>query len=307
MSVTARMILVAAVAVASAACKPDLGPTSALIARDRVLAVRAEPAEVAPGRAVSLSALAVGVDGTLADPPLGWSFCTAPKPLNENNTVANACLQSLDALSVISEMVPTVSTRIPDDACQRFGPDPPPQKQGDPPLRPRDPDVTGGFYQPVRVDGAGEPTFGLVRVTCNLKAVTTEVAVDFAARYAANTNPVLGALTARVGDQLVALDALPADQLVTLRIEWTPESVETFPVYDLAQQALVDQREAMRVSWFTTGGTLELDRSGRSGDERETFAENVWRTPPAGASHLWVVLRDSRGGVTWAAYDITTR
>jgi hypothetical protein len=296
-----------AAAAASAACKPDLGPTSSLVTRERVLAVRAEPAEVAPGRPVSLAALAVGPDGTLADAPLGWSFCTAPKPLNENNTVANACLQSLDALAPLDAVGTTIAARIPDDACQRFGPDPPPQKQGEPPLRPRDPDVTGGYYQPARVDGAGEPTFGLVRITCNLKAVTTEIAAEFATRYTANLNPVLGALTARVGDEELALDALPAEREVTLRVDWSPESVETFPVYDLLTQALVEQREAMRVSWFATGGTLALDRSGRAGDEPETFAENVWRTPPPGPAHLWLVLRDSRGGVAWAAYDVTIR
>jgi hypothetical protein len=37
--------------------------------------------------------------------------------------------------------------------------------------------------------------------------------------------------------------------------------------------------------------------------DRPTTATS-WRAPAAGVVHLWVVLRDSRGGVDFAGYDL---
>jgi len=59
------------------------------------------------------------------------------------------------------------------------------------------------------------------------------------------------------------------------------------------------------VSWFVSGGALTSDRTGRGEAETETFADNVWTTPGAGPAYLWVVLRDSRGGIAFAGYPIS--
>ena len=45
---------------------------------------------------------------------------------------------------------------------------------------------------------------------------------------------------------------------------------------------LLDHREAIRVSWFVSGGELASDRTGRSEADTETFADDVWTTPDAG-------------------------
>jgi hypothetical protein len=68
---------------------------------------------------------------------------------------------------------------------------------------------------------------------------------------------------------------------------------------------LVDHREAIRVSWFVDGGELESERTGRTEDDPETYADNVWTTPEAGPAHLWIVVRDTRGGVAFESFDLT--
>jgi hypothetical protein len=270
----------------------------------RLIAVRAEPAEVQPGSPASYEALLAGSgDATL----LRWAFCTAPKPLTELNTVGNACLDDPAALVDLGQGARIMAT-VPIDACQRFGPDPPPQPAGEPPLRPRDPDVTGGYYQPLRVDDARGVSFPLQRVTCNLANASAAVVADFRSRYLPNRNPKLADVSASLDGAPIALDALPADAVITLRASWTADDAETFPVLDLETHALVDTREAMRVSWFGTDGNFALDRSGRAPDDPLTYAETSFHTPSTpGPLSLWVVLRDSRGGVDWRSVEAGVR
>lgn len=58
------------------------------------------------------------------------------------------------------------------------------------------------------------------------------------------------------------------------------------------------------MSWFVSGGELASDRTGRSEAEDQTFVDDVWTTPDPGPAYLWVVLRDSRGGIAFAGYPI---
>jgi hypothetical protein len=64
----------------------------------------------------------------------------------------------------------------------------------------------------------------------------------------------------------------------------------------------------MRVSWFVTGGSLADDVTGRAEDDLATTTETTWLAPSTrGVAHLWLVLRDRRGGSDFAAYDLQTR
>ncbi len=61
----------------------------------------------------------------------------------------------------------------------------------------------------------------------------------------------------------------------------------------------------MVASWYATAGTFEVDRSGRAEDDPATSVDNTWTVPSSqGLVHVWVVLRDSRGGVGWESYTI---
>ena len=302
---------VAFLVVLLAACRPDLGDPPSLISEPRVLAVRSEPAETPTDHDVTYTALVVDPDGTVT-PDIAWGFCTEPAPLSSNNAVGDDCIYGASSLP---DRGATITTKIPIGACSVFGPTPPAPAPGETPRRPHDADVTGGYYQPIRVlakPGGAQitPAIGLTRITCDLPNVPFEIVQDFRARYHANTNPTVERVLAQLPGAPDASELpvdLPAGAAIPLRVRWTEGSVESFPVFDPQTRTLIDHREAIRVSWFVSDGALAYDRTGRTETELETFAENVWTTPAAGPAHLWVVVRDPRGGVAFTTIDVTIR
>lgn len=311
-----------AVAPSQPACAPDLGAAPSIVASERLLAVRADPPEAAPGAVITLRALVVGPDGTLANPPVRWAWCRAPKPLTTNNSVSDRCLdESGDGVSPLDPAGPVVQAELPADACALFGPDSPPAAPGELPPRPPDPDVTGGYYQPVRIlvpGGEGAPLagFGFARLACNLAGAPIDVAQAFRSRYVANHNPAIESVLASTTDGSMAMplgregDAPATDPITAghgsalhLTARWTADSPETFPVFDPEQRQLVEQRESLRVSWYATAGRFAHDHTGRDGDDPARDSENQWTAPDQpGLVHLWVVLRDSRGGTDFGGY-----
>ncbi len=296
----ARLPIFFVLVVAAASCRPDLGDRDSLVTSERVLAVRGEPPEAKPGEAVSYTILVASPQGAIAVPPVNWAFCASPKLLSENNIVSPDCVA--DAVRPFASGAPAPSANVPDDACAIFGPETPPGG-----LRPHDPDVTGGFYQPVRAEVDGKIAFGLERVLCHLANASADVAEAFATRYVPNKNPTLGALVATVDGAPRSLDQLPAGKAVRFALSWPAEDAESYVTFDIASQTLLDHREAMRVSWFATGGEFETDRTGRTETEMIAGTENGW-TPPADPTQiqLWIVLRDSRGGMAFSSYVLTT-
>lgn len=285
-------------------CVPDLGQPTSLVKERRILAVKTDPAESRPAQPVSYTALVVSPSGTESAPSLKWALCMTPKPLDENNIVAAACLGD-SGVQAVGGPSPSTMAQTPGKACQLFGPDPPPQEPGKPPLRPRDPDISGGYFQPMRLSDGSVTGFALERITCNLASAGADIALAFAQRYVANTNPQLLPLSAAVAGEPRALDALHAGEVIDFDVSWPADTVETFPVYDIVGQALVDHRESMRVSWFATDGSFAHERTGRDEGDLATDTSNRWTAPSSpGVVHLWVVLRDSRGGVDYASYDL---
>jgi len=298
--------LFAALAVASSlSCRPDLGDRESLVTGTQILAIQGEPPEVKPGVVARYSLLVATPDGPSVTPAASWAFCSTPKLLTENGAASAACLG--DGARPVADGLAAIEAAMPEDACAIFGPEVTSAE-----LRPRDPDVTGGYYQPLRVTlGAPEgnvTAFGLERISCALTNASADVTTDFAARYTPNENPVLDRLTATVAGAPAALDAIPRGAKVTLRVSWPEASAERYVVYDLASRSLVSHRESMRVSWFTTAGVFESDRTGRTEDELDAFTENEWTAPVEPRTvHLYVVLRDARGGVAFATHTIVTR
>lgn len=261
------------------ACNSPLDQRLAIVREPRVLAVASEPAEVVPGASVMYSALVASPDGPVAAAP-GWALCTAPKPPTEDNAVSDACL----ATGVDLGSGATVAATVPDDACILFGPDVPGGG-----FRPRDPDPTGGFYQPVRVEAQGaDLAFGFTRIECKLGGAPAEVAHDYLTMYVANRNPTL-----------LPTELAPApapDRDVVLTVSWPADAVESYLYYDPQRQVLVTRREAMHVAFFATGGRFPVDALAIGEDDPATSVQTMWHTPAAGPAWLWIVLRDSRGG-----------
>ena len=317
------------------ACKPSVGPPISSISGPAILAVKGEPAEVNPKSAtttVHYEALAVDMGGRVpnADIPSSmlWSMCDQPKPPTENNSVSTVCLDQDYLPGMVGDSPTTYTAPVPADSCQLFGPETPPAAAGQPAIRPRDPDVTGGYYLPVRtsllipedlrrVGMATEDTlvaFQLQRIQCGLANVPAGVVPEYGRNYKLNNNPVLNPLTLHLpGSDPVPLSpvsagsvpiAVPAGQAVSLVASWPIESVENFPAWDVLQHELLYHNEAMRVSWYATSGSFEHDVTGRGETETETYTENAWKPGEPGLVHLWLVLHDSRGGTDFASYDM---
>lgn len=288
-----------ALAASPVTCVPSLGPNDSLVTSTRILAVRALPAEAKPGTKITFTALVASPDGTVNDPDVAWSFCTAPKPITEDNVVSNVCLGT--SALVPAGSGPSTVAKTPSDGCSVFGPD-----VGSGGLRPRDPDSTGGYYQPLRVDFPGADTaFELARIQCDLANADAQAATAFGKAYKPNLNPVLSPLTATLGGSAVALGAIPQGSHITLQASWPASSAETFAYFDPGSQTVTTQREAMQVAWYATGGTLDTESTGRASSDMATTSDDGWTAPVAGGTtHLWVVLRDSRGGVDFVEQDL---
>jgi hypothetical protein len=301
------------------ACKPNLGSPPSLIVAPRILAVRGMPAEAAEGEMVTYDILAVDpTDPTLPtarieSPQVKWALCHDPKPPASANAVASTCLGMLDD----SMPAATFKAPMPSDDCKVFGPQPPDVMPGKPPLRPQDPDVTGGFYQPVRAvlatsDGE-ETAFQLERLKCHLANAPADITAAFNMMIKPNQNPAIASVTldpAGTPTTLFAMNQAAAPAMptvaagapVTLEVAWSDTTPETYPVFNLVTQMLDTHRESLSVSWFATDGSFEHDRTGRGEMETDLTTDNVWTAPttPGAVVHFWVLLRDIRGGVDFA-------
>jgi hypothetical protein len=302
---------------AGVGCKPDLGSPPSLVIAPRFLAVRGVPPEAAENGMVTYDALVVDPNGTVINPTFGWAQCLVPDPPANGNDVSSGCLSIPDDTTAPAS---TFTAALPANACTLFGPETPPPMKGQPPTRPADPDTTGGFYQPVRAtwqsDAGLEIAFALERVTCPLANAPTDIAGQFASTYVANKNPTLADLVLDPTGAATSLYSagqasappvatVSTNQKVTLQADFSADSAETFPVWNVLTLMLETQRESLRISWFATGGAFEHDATGRGQTEMETFTQNVWTAPiTPGPVYFWMVLRDNRGGIDFAATEI---
>ncbi len=81
---------------------------------------------------------------------------------------------------------------------------------------------------------------------------------------------------------------------------------EPYGYYDPLSRTLRDRHESMRVSWVATAGSFQYDHTGRTESEYDKLStQDRWTAPKSPATvDMWVVLRDSRGGVTWGEYRV---
>lgn len=300
----AAAALAAGLLPAATACKPDFDERESLVDRPMVLAMKIEPPEAKPGEAVTATLLVATPEGPREAPAASFAFCATPKLLTENGSVSAACqADGVTPIASAPDARGAITAALPADTCFTFGPE-----TSGPDLRPRDPDVTGGFYQPIRARTDGLVAFGFARIACNLANASADVTARFRAEYRANRAPVLLPLEARLDGAPAVWSAIPRGARVTLRATWRPEDAEIYALFDRDAQAVVSRRESMRVSWFTTAGSFESDRTGRGEAEPESYAENTWTAPDeARAVHLFAVLRDARGGVAYASVTAATR
>lgn len=292
MNTSKRLIL--SIAGLCLGCVPDLGVPSSLIQSPRVLAVRSEPAEATPGETVRLMLYAADPAGPVVAATVDWAWCSAPKPPVESNVISERCLSDLATPLPSHEL--SIITQVPSDACALFGPELPPQGPGEPALRPRDPDRTGGYYQPVRARLLGLTTIGGVRIRCGLVGAAPAIAARFRSEYVPNRNPEATVLGISVDNVVVTPGSIPARRELALHLHLLPQTVERFLLFDSVQQSLQSTPETLRVSWLSAQGQFRISTTTASD---ESQVQNHWIAPDnAGPVLLWTVLRDDRGGVS---------
>lgn len=281
------------------ACRPDFNEDEALLSTARVLAVKSEPAEVKPGTSASFTAFVAVPPSFASGPSPVWSYCTLPKPPTEDNVVSSACLDAASLLPVGEGS--TISARTPSDACTLFGPNA--AASG---FRPRDPDATGGYFQPLRVDLKGaDPTFHLERVLCGLADASADIATEFGHEYVPNANPHLAPVGATISGEGADFAHIAAGAQLEIVASWPAADAESYAYFDRAAQTITTRREAMRVAWHVSAGKLDTESTGCAEDDPTPSSSNIWTAPSTpGNVKLWVVLRDSRGGSDFAAYDL---
>jgi hypothetical protein len=325
-SAIARGALLALALLSFASCAPTLEDRTTTVSGPVVLAVQATPAEGALGAAFSMTALYVDAQGTRDPSGLDWAMCLRQKPLGDPGPVDPGCFA--DAAPGLEALAGGGSTQgtVPPDACQLFGPDSPPPQPGQPSARPTDPDGTGGYYLPVRLKSPEGQWYAAVeRLACQPSGVTQAVFGAFTDGYRPNENPTVTGFSVVAASGIatpVAPGARPnttvhrGDRL-TLVVDWPAcappgagpcGGAESYIAIDPTSKAIVSRRESMVASWYATAGDFAVDRSGRDESDPATSAANGWTAPSAPATvHLWVVLRDSRGGVGWGSFSLEVR
>jgi hypothetical protein len=216
---------------ALAGCRPDTEGSASLLDVPRVLAIRSEPAEVEPRKAVQYTALYALPTADALAPALDWALCTARKPLAVAGPIALECLRpSGPALLPLESAGDTATATLAADVCRVFGPSPPAPKPGEPAARPADPDSSGGYFQPLRVrgdDAESEYAIGFTRIACGPGSATQEQSLEFTKNYRPNENPVLDRVVVAPEADATPLSEseaepsqVPAGERVVLRASW---------------------------------------------------------------------------------------
>ena len=137
---------------------------------------------------------------------------------------------------------------------------------------------------------------------------SADAATAFAKAYKLNQNPTLLPLTATMNGAPVALVAIPAGARVTLEASWP--AVLGRDVRLLRPVVAVGRRRSARrcrSPGTRAAARFDTESTGRaSDDDGHHERRRVGRARRRETTHVWVVLRDSRGGVDFASYDLVT-
>ena len=279
-------VWLALVASLLAACLAADRTNDSAVEHARILAVVASPAEVSPGAVVQFQAVVASPVGSAAQ-PLHWSFCATARAAGDNTAASPACVTSMER--PLSGSQPELSAVLPSDACKIFGSE---TASGHAPNRA---DATGGYYQPLRVAlDTGEIAIARTRVSCALPSAPLAVALAYTQQYAPNVAPTIAGVRLLVDGVERAADALVAGESSTVRLELEPDARESYLLYEPHSGLLQTVAEQLEVSWYVAGGSFASPRttvSGLRADNTLRLADGISR------AHLWLVLRDDRGGV----------
>lgn len=278
-----RALVPVALAAALCACGPAFEEQSE-IRRVRVLAIKAEPAE-----------LTLDPDNATLPPPVVFTtLAVAPEDRQVGVTLAlcklgNAYSEDLDCPGADGATLPNGQLSLLDPNVQQVLQDTANAGTGGAPLDPNDPELRGLLERGIPLfvgyeasDGSGTPEgveSGVRRLTLRLTATP-------------NQNPRL--------EEVLLNDAplagpLPLDTEVTLVPRLAEGSLERY------ETPAGTQTEQVFYSWYATGeGDVEQLRSLEPVGDKPGEPSIKYITPSTpGRVTFYVVARDGRGGVDW--------
>lgn len=268
-----------------------------LVDRTRILAVRADPPEAAPGSTVALSALVVDPAG---DPAVAWIVCAVPIDCPDYAAVQG--LAATDTSTMTAEELAAWQLEAAAAGFLGFGVALSPTMivmgGGPPPGDSGAPDTGDTGSAPTSSDMT--LVLDAIPVGKELADVTlgdpeaTELAtksVTVGTSDPPNQNPTVDTLTVD-GDSAATVGR---GDVVPLNVTLAAGSAEAYSDDDGAAQT-----EEPTVSYYVSGGTLT--QSSVSAED----AEVSWTAPEsAGTVRVWAVVRDGRGGMAWAEASAT--
>lgn len=262
-----------------ASCGEAGNDPASLLKGLRVLAIEAEPPEVAAGQQSTVRLLAT--DDANAAPTIGWHVCLLA-PL-AGQSVNPGCLADAAASGAAGSGAvlplgegPAVTVTMPAVAPGAFG----------------RPDSTGGVY---------------LTLVARVVGVNDRVDATYRLRLAGplppNNNPRLeGIVIGRAPESSSAVmdETIPvqAGDRLFLRAAFATDSAETYtvPQPDAAGGTRM-VTEVLTTSWFATAGTFSVPRTGDAQPQTELLLDANLPAPGT-VIDLYAVGRDERGGTT---------
>jgi len=267
LAIVARLAVLA-LALAAAACNNDDQAPRTFIAGPRVLAIKAEPPEVAAGESTTVTILVVGTQGQTAT--VAWSSCRlAPLPGQGSNPDCVANPQA-PYLEPIGEGTTITATMPADVTAAELG----------------QPDASGGVYLTLvaRVTVAGESFAAVYRLRFGTSG---------------NQNPTLLGVSASDMGVTTTLDEatpLPVTQggRLTLNALLAAGAEQSYvaPVVGMSGGQVT---ETTRTSWFSSAGDFDDDRTEQG--QRTTLSLDELLPPVGSIIDIYAVAHEERGGV----------
>ena len=251
-------------------CQTFSDPPVSFVAGLRVLGIKAEPPQIAPGASTTVTTLVVDTYG--GTPAASWSQCNLP-PL-PGQTINTACVNGSGGadLQPIGDGL-TIPFVMPQVTAASLGA----------------PDATGGVYLPL-----------VAAVDASPQTLTAVYRLRLADVAPANTNPTIAdvfsidATGSRSALDATAPTPVRTGEALTLTVTFTPDSAQTY----IAADGTVTT-EALTTSWFCTAGDLSFEKT--SATQPETVLHLDQRLPATGTQiDLYAVARDERGGTDFA-------
>lgn len=260
-------------------CQSFSDPPVSFVTGLRVLGIRADPPQVAPGASTTVAALVVDTSG--GTPAASWSDCLLP-PL-PGQTVNTGCVGGSAGADLQPDLQPvggglTIPFVMPQVTAASLGA----------------PDATGGVYLPLVAAIDESPQ------AASSRSLTAVYRLRLADAAPANTNPTIAdVLSVGTGGVMSPLDAtaptpVRTGEALSLAVTFAPDSAQTYTAADGTTTT-----ERLTTSWFCTAGDLTFEKT--SATQPVTVLHLDQRLPPAGAQiDLYAVARDERGGTDFA-------